>query len=104
MTMGCAVDFTAGDRVVRFRSGDAIIFNGGRAHGVMHGVRTCPANPFTFVAAFSRSRELHSASRSQGAREHWASLAAQAAQRAHVAAAAPAMTRLAADGTDLGLK
>lgn len=40
--MGCAVDFTAGDRVVRFQSGDAIIFNGGRAHGVMHGVRTCP--------------------------------------------------------------
>ena len=47
MSMGCAVDFTAGDRVVRFESGDAIVFNGGRAHGVMHGVRgvhagTCP--------------------------------------------------------------
>jgi hypothetical protein len=39
-SMGCAVDFTAGDRVVRFESGDAITFNGGGAHQVMHGVRT----------------------------------------------------------------
>ena len=47
MSMGCAVDFTVGHRVVRFESGDALVFNGGTAHGVMHGVRavhpgTCP--------------------------------------------------------------
>jgi hypothetical protein len=44
MTMGCAVDFTVGDRVVRFESGDALIFNGGAAHGVMHGVRKVHPN------------------------------------------------------------
>ena len=47
MSMGCAVDFTVGARVVRFESGDALVFNGGTPHGVMHGVRmvhpgSCP--------------------------------------------------------------
>jgi hypothetical protein len=47
LSLGCTVDFLVDGRIIAFASGDALIFNGGAAHGVMHGVRavhprTCP--------------------------------------------------------------
>lgn len=93
MSMGCAVDFTAGDRVVRFQSGDCIIFNGGAAHGACH--ITVIATSRLCVCSQVHARSRH-ARRSQGARSHRASLAAQASQRAPLAAAAPAMIWLQA--------
>jgi hypothetical protein len=48
LSLGCTVNFLVDGRVVSFESGDALVFNGGRYHDVMHGVRnvqpgTCPA-------------------------------------------------------------
>ena len=47
ISLGCAVDFRVADDIIRFESGDALIFNGGTQHKVMHGLRrvhaeTCP--------------------------------------------------------------
>lgn len=60
ISLGDTVRFTAGNDVVTFRSGDVLIFNGGPAHGVMHGVRTvventCPPSLKQFMGNVSRA-------------------------------------------------
>jgi hypothetical protein len=47
LSIGCTVDFFVDGKVIQLASGDAIIFHGGVAHQVRHGVRgvrtgTCP--------------------------------------------------------------
>jgi hypothetical protein len=57
LSLGCSVAFFIDGTVITFESGDALVFNSGPSHGVMHGVRrmqpgTCPD---------CLSRELHDA-------------------------------------------
>jgi hypothetical protein len=47
LSAGCTVDFSVDGKSIEFASGDALIFNAGAVHGVMHGIRgvrpgTCP--------------------------------------------------------------
>jgi hypothetical protein len=39
LSLGCTVDFLIDGRVIAFASGDALVFNGGASHAVMHGMR-----------------------------------------------------------------